>query len=261
VNPNERIIDLDALGLTAGAKVAIVGAGGKTALAWRLTRAALARGQRAIFTTTTRVWLPAAGAFDLIHDPTSVTLAPPNGSWRSAALLAREAPLNDAPVPGASMPTLQTKASGLTPEQVCMLSCEDALLVVEADGARGLRIKAPGSGEPQLPACTDALFVVACLDAIGRPLDDRVAHRVGQISALTSAMPGGMITASLIAALLPHPLGGLKNAPPTARKIAVLTQNGGALHADAHPLAADLRRAGFHRVMFLGASDADAMTQ
>jgi probable selenium-dependent hydroxylase accessory protein YqeC len=254
----ERTLDLDALGLSAGARVAIVGAGGKTTLAWRLTRAALARGQRAIFTTTTRVWLPAAGAFDLIHDPALGEITPPAGAWRSAAVLTGEAPVNATPVPGASMPTLQTKASGLTPEQICELRCDDALLVVEADGARGLRLKAPGPNEPQLPACADAVCVVACLDAIGRALDDRIAHRAGQIGALTGAMPGSMVTPSLIAALLAHPNGGLKNAPPTATKIAVLTQNGGELHPDAHSLSAELLRAGFHHILLLGSFTADA---
>jgi probable selenium-dependent hydroxylase accessory protein YqeC len=257
VTASDPTLDLKALGIRAGDRIAIVGAGGKTTLAWRLVRSALAHDMRAIFTTTTRVWQPAPGVFDITHDPTSG--AWPDGDWRSMAILTREPPYDRAPVPGAAahgMPVLQTKCAGLTPEQVCALPAVNALLIVEADGARGLRVKAPGPNEPQMPPCADVVCVVACLDAIGRPLDDRIAHRAGQIGALTGAMPGSMVTASLLAALLAHPGGGLKHAPSGARKIAVLTQQGGAPHPDGRGLAAELVQAGFAQVLLLGSVNA-----
>ncbi len=58
---------LDALGVQPGNCVAVVGAGGKTTLCWRMVQALASRGERAVFTTTTKIWQPAAGAFDVIR--------------------------------------------------------------------------------------------------------------------------------------------------------------------------------------------------
>jgi probable selenium-dependent hydroxylase accessory protein YqeC len=51
---------LEALGISAGACIAVVGAGGKTTLCWRLVQELASLGQRAIFTTTTKIWQPPA---------------------------------------------------------------------------------------------------------------------------------------------------------------------------------------------------------
>jgi molybdenum cofactor cytidylyltransferase len=243
--------------IAPGNCVGIVGAGGKTTLAYTLIKAAAARGERAVFTTTTRVWRPADGAFDALipsHDLSG--LGEPG--WRSAAIVAQDGPLNLTPVPGATMPTVQTKVGGLPPDAICALhhNYPAVTFIVEADGARGLRLKAPGPTEPQLPACADVVCVVACMDAIGRALDDRIAFRVDRVAALTGVMPGSVITPTLIATLLSHPDGGLKGVPTTARRIAVLTQNGGALHPDAPGLRAALLDAGFDAVVVIGARDA-----
>ena len=122
--------------------------------------------------------------------------------------------------------------------------------IVEADGARGLRLKAPGEGEPLIPPCADVVCVLANLDALGRPLDDRIAHRVNLVAKLTQTMPGSIITARLMSTLLMHVEGGLKNIPPTARKIAVLTQhNSAAIHPDAQSLMQTLVLGGFDQAI------------
>ena len=100
-------------------------------------------------------------------------------------------------MPGAFWPTIQTKRRGLEPAHIDALrnaNATEITWIVEADGARGLRIKAPGPTEPAIPPCADVVAVVACLDALGRPLDDRTAHRADRIAALTGCMPGAVIT-------------------------------------------------------------------
>jgi len=145
-------------------------------------------------------------------------------------------------VPDSFMPVVQTKLMGLTPAEVCQLHAHhtDALLVVEADGARGLQLKAPGEHEPQIPACADVVCVLVHLDAIGQPLDERIAHRVERIARITGTAPGQMITSELVIALMTHAEGGLKGIPASARKVAVLTQHAG--HAP-HPNADAIQRA------------------
>jgi probable selenium-dependent hydroxylase accessory protein YqeC len=167
------------------------------------------------------------------------------------------------------MPTVQTKLIGFGPDELCNLQSlisnphslipnpqspilnpqSPITLLVEADGARGLRLKAPSEGEPQVPPCADVVCVLANLDAIGRPLDDRIAHRVNVIARLTQTMPGSIITAPLLATLLAHPEGGLKGIPRTARKVVVLTQhNENAIHPDATGLMQTLVQRGFFDV-------------
>jgi molybdenum cofactor cytidylyltransferase len=251
---------LDELGVQPGMCVAVVGAGGKTTLCWRMAQALASRGARAVFTTTTKIWQPAAGAFDLfrllsfpLEEDWGEGLS--KGNWRTACLAsAIDGQPNDAPVPHAGMPTVQTKLIGFSPDELCAMHAAfpmpHATFIVEADGARGLRLKAPAGGEPQMPPCADVVCVVASLDAIGRPLDDRTVHRVEHVSRITRAMPGSMITASMIVDVLCHPEGGLKGMPANAQRVAVLTQHmAGAQHPDATRMLTELRERGYHRAL------------
>jgi molybdenum cofactor cytidylyltransferase len=238
----------DSFGIRPGDCVALVGAGGKTTLAYRFVQGALAAGQRAVFTTTTRVWQPALGAFDLlITDGDAARLAAPG--WRSACVLGEiEGPADATPVPGAGMPTAQTKRRGLPPESVCALHTSGQLLIVEADGARGLRIKAPAAHEPVVPPCADIVCVLASLTALGRPLDERIAYRADRVAALTRTMPGAIITAELLLSLLMHPDGGRKGIPAGARSIAVLT---GGMPSPGPDFERALLAGGYERVVLL----------
>lgn len=248
-----------ALSIEPGDCVAVAGAGGKTTLCWRLTQEIAANGGRAIFTTTTKIWQPADGVFDLLRVsplPEREELGLGVGSWRTACLASSiYGTPNNSPINGAGMPTVQTKLNGFNAEEICALRQSTnhqspITFLVEADGARGLRIKAPGAGEPVIPPCADVVCVLANLDAIGRPLDERIAHRVDRVAQLTRTMPGSIITAPLIVELLSHPDGGLKGVPSGARKVAVLTQQSdAALHPDAARTMAELAGHGFDRAV------------
>jgi molybdenum cofactor cytidylyltransferase len=240
---------LDVLPLAPGACVAVVGAGGKTSLCWRLARELAQRGRRAVFTTTTRIRQPAPGAFDqlAIGEADSVIAALRASAWLTACAAARvDGPVDGRPAPGWDMPVVHTKLAGFPALDICDLRRSlsnpqsPISFLVEADGARGLRLKAPGEAEPVIPPCADLVCVVANLDAIGRPLDERAAHRPERIARLTGAEPGAPITPELVIALLAHPDGGLKGIPQGARGAAVLTQE------DArrpHPAAATIAQA------------------
>jgi len=250
---------MQALWIEPGDCIAVVGAGGKTSTCWRLVQdLARARpGQRVVFTTTTKIWRPADGVFDVIQIDPHPTLSPEQGGvWHTACLAAGfDGPLNFTPVEGAFMPTVHTKLDGFTPEDIGALHHRAgraglATTVVECDGARGLEIKAPGEHEPVIPACANVVCVLVSLDAIGQPLDDRVAHRAQRLSHLTNTPLRAPITTELIAALLTHPDGGLKGIPPGARAVAVLTQHATtAPHSAAPALMAQLVRSGFDRAV------------
>jgi probable selenium-dependent hydroxylase accessory protein YqeC len=244
-----------ALSISPGDVVAVVGAGGKTTLCWRLVQEIKARGERVIFTTTTKIWQPAAGVFDVVQvRPLPYPLLDEKGDWRTACAAASvDGPVNQSPINGAGMPTVQTKLNGFTTDALCAFASvvnRQSSIVIEADGARGLRIKAPGANEPQIPTCVDVVCVLANLDAIGRPLDERIAHRVDRVAQLTRTMPGSVITAPIIIELITHSDGGLRAIPPQARKVAVLTQQSdAALHPDASQIMGALCVRGYDRAM------------
>jgi len=95
---------------------------------------------------------------------------------------------------------------------------------VEADGARGLPLKAPASHEPVIPEEIDIVIVVIGLSAVGKPLNDATVFRAAQFSHLTGVDMERSISPEEVAALANHPDGGLKGIPALARRLLVLNQ-------------------------------------
>ncbi len=230
-NPKSKIQNLKS--------VAVVGAGGKTTLCWRLVQAAVARGQRVIFTTTTKIWQPAPQAFDVILLAPDLTQAllqlQGRADWHSACVVAGAE--SAAPEIGvmqearflrpklAHMPVLPRKMVGYTPDEVCAavvhlpFNCQ---LVIEADGARGALFKAPAAHEPMIPVCADVVYVVANRDIIGLPLDGQMVHRPEIVGRLAGLALGELMTPQAFMCVLSHSQGGLKNVPPNASRVLVL---------------------------------------
>ena len=97
-------------------------------------------------------------------------------------------------------------------------------LLIESDGSRQKSIKAPANHEPPIPEFADTIIVVAGLSVLGKPLTNEHVHRTEIFSELSGSQINQPITADAIARMLIHPQGGLKNIPPTARRIALLNQ-------------------------------------
>ena len=223
--------------ITPGDCVAVVGAGGKTTLCWRLVQELAGRGERVVFTTTTHIRQPAPGAFDVIEvtqESGAVEALLSHGSWRTACIASAYAgEQDDTPVPHSTMPVVHTKLKGFSGNEICDLRAEISNLqspisfIVEADGARGQWLKAPAEHEPVIPHCANVVCVVANLQALDQPLDEHVAHRPELIAQLTGVAMGQPITWQLLIDLLTHPQGGLKGIPSRARTVAVLTRKEG----------------------------------
>ncbi len=96
--------------------------------------------------------------------------------------------------------------------------------LVEADGSRGLPLKAPAAHEPAIPSWVNTVLVVVGLSGIGKPLDQFSVHRPAIFSDLSAIKPGEEITAEGLVRVLLHPNGGLKNIPCNARKMVLLNQ-------------------------------------
>ena len=97
-------------------------------------------------------------------------------------------------------------------------------LFVEADGARQRPLKAPAAYEPPIPPDSNVVVVVAGLSGLGRPIDEQHVHRPERFAALAGCPIGTAVTADLLARVLVHPDGGLKNVPGDARRLVLLSQ-------------------------------------
>ena len=213
------------LGLARRELVSIVGAGGKSTILFALGRDLTAAGARVILTTTTRV-----GA-DQPSEPIC---------W-SADVADVEAAVEAAVVDGLPVFVAAGRAPGKivgpSPEAIDRLfaGTAAAYVVVEADGAHRMAIKAPADHEPVIPGASTTVIVVASLAAIGHPISD-VAHRPELVAGLIGAQPGDLLTLERAAAVLLHPDGGLKGIPLKARVVMVMTRTESAPEG----LAADL---------------------
>ena len=206
-----------ALGICPGDVVALVGGGGKTSLALACLQELTAAGRRALFTTTTKIYPPERLAV--------VTALTPGWIEQAAAHL-------DAgrPCCVAGPPRDDGKLGGLDDDAIAALvtGARPDVLLVEADGAAMLPLKAPADHEPAIPAVATLVVAVAGLGALGRPLAAGQVHRPERLLALAAAAglaATGSVTPELLAAALSHPeLGCARRRPPGSRVTAVLNQ-------------------------------------
>jgi probable selenium-dependent hydroxylase accessory protein YqeC len=190
------------LGLGERELVSIVGAGGKTTIMGILADELGAAGARVILTTTTRMGM------DQVTEPVCWSDEPD----------AVEGML----LPGVPLSVLfgavDGKVRGLDPDAVdaLYLSTSADFIIVEADGARSMSIKAPADHEPVIPGLSTTVIVVMGADALMSTLEI-VAHRVDRVAALTGLSGDVVITPHVAAEILLHPNGGLKDIPEGAR--------------------------------------------
>jgi molybdenum cofactor cytidylyltransferase len=97
-------------------------------------------------------------------------------------------------------------------------------VIIEADGSRMRPFKAPAEHEPVVPAETSLVVPVAGVDVLGRSLSEEYVHRAALAAALSGATFGDSVSPDIVAKVLAHTSGGLKNAPPTARVIALINK-------------------------------------
>lgn len=196
---------MDALGIGERELVALVGSGGKTSLLFALATELTAAGRGVVLTTTTRI-----ATAEVERVPT-VYLTGHLPDRRSDRL---------------KTPCLVIGATGTEKAKSVPLELPRRLLarpevdavLVEADGAKMLPVKAPAAHEPAVPPGTTLFVVLMGIDALDGPLHT-VAHRPHLVSALTGRAESEHLRPADAATLLTHPRGGLKKIPPGARVV------------------------------------------
>lgn len=195
--------------------VSIVGGGGKTTLMFRLAEEIAAIGGRVVTTTTTRIFA-AQTSIAPVH-----LVAEHTGAFLDELkLMLEEYPhiLVTGPVSGNS-----DKAYGISPELVNDIfvvgSDSDLTVVVEADGSRMRSLKAPADHEPVIPHCTTTVVPVVGADIFDLLLNDKNVHRSGLVADMLDISSESRVTPEVVARLLLHQLGGMKQVPDDSRWI------------------------------------------
>jgi probable selenium-dependent hydroxylase accessory protein YqeC len=190
------------LGLGDRDLVAFVGAGGKKTAIRSLLEEASALGRTALYTTTTHTPPLDDVPLVLTDDPVS-------------AVDAVELPVTLAADRVSDPDRAAEKVRGFDPETVDAVATSDGIdwILVKADGARRREFKAPGPGEPVLPAGTTHTVPVASVRTVGEPLDAPAVHRPERVAAVADSTVGEPVGPDTIGRVLGSEEGGLKGVP------------------------------------------------
>jgi len=237
----------DALRLRPGEVAAFVGGGGKTTAMFRLAAELASDGQHVITTTTTHL-----GISQLVLAPIHLLAEEVDPARLERALSQHRHAL----ITGSINPTLG-KATGVSETFIHDLRQlpDLAAILVEADGARQRSFKAPDEHEPAIPTIASLVVIVVGLDVLGQPLKDDFTHRPERIAALAHVPLGAPVTPEMVAEVIAHPRGGLKNIPAGARACVLLNKAESPTAVDAaRAIAAHLLQSPVIRSVLIGSA-------
>jgi probable selenium-dependent hydroxylase accessory protein YqeC len=207
----------EALSPTAYEHVALVGGGGKTSLMFSLAEEFRIAGEQVITSTTTKVWHHQA-----MRAPRVVytgTLRPWKDQLKEGLAGFRHVFVGRCVLESG-------KVDGISPSvsDHMFKDFEVDYLLVEADGAAGLPVKAPAAHEPVIPASATMVVAVMGLEAVNSPLSSEVVFRLDETKKITGLATGMPLTPTALSRLFLHPEGLFREAPRAARRIAFLNK-------------------------------------
>nr|MBN1229078.1 putative selenium-dependent hydroxylase accessory protein YqeC [Anaerolineae bacterium] len=195
--------------ITPGDVVSFVGAGGKTSTMFRLADELVDSGLSVITTTTTRI---AQDELPLSHICREDY---PTGVGKQPHTFILEHLLPDGKVKGVAPDWI---------DRVLVPGRRADLILIEADGSRRLPLKIPFPHEPVIPVSTTKAVIAVGLSALNKPFDANHVYGAENAYRLPDFCPESHTTPDLIADLLIHPDGGLKNIPDHADVMVFLNQ-------------------------------------
>jgi len=196
-------------------RAALVGSGGKTSAMFHLARAYKST---VLVTTTTHLSLEQTDLADrhlVIREPTQ--LPTDRDAYEGLIVLITGDKL-------AEEPRVESVKDRVLEAVLDLADKWQVPLLIEADGARRLPLKAPAAHEPPIPPFVNHVVVCAGLSGLEKPLSDNIVHRPKKFGNIAGIEPGEIITPSHLQRVLLSSQGGRKNIPHGARKIVLLNQ-------------------------------------
>lgn len=202
--------------------VSVVGAGGKTTLVFTIGDEVRRGGRKVIVTTTTKMGSDQTGG---------LTVVPPDLDKVAGALA----------VSGACLVIAardHRKATGVSPAWVDDAAAAGIaeVIVIEADGARRRKLKAPADHEPVIPQSSTLVIAVMAASAVGEVIAD-VAHRPDCVASIAGAAVTDRLTTGAAARVLTSDLGGRKSVPQHARFAIAVTGSSASDRSTAEAMA------------------------
>lgn len=192
-----------ALGLSGPAVVSAYGAGGKTTILQKLASEIAVRNEKALLTTTTKMYRPPE--LPLFCDSDLDRAA---GSLQKHFRHNNLAVLGNGILPGG-------KINGIKPSWVEFLRDQlQVSVLVEADGANRKSLKGYASHEPVIPASSDYIIAVLGGDALGEQISSANTHRLELFLKKTGTGEGEVVNETVFAGAFQQMLEvGLAQAP------------------------------------------------
>jgi probable selenium-dependent hydroxylase accessory protein YqeC len=207
----------EALALQPRELIALVGAGGKTTLMFRLAKEFLLHAQKVITTTTTKIFEPSQEETPWLlvereEKRIKRQLVPLLEKYHHLTLAAERV--------GSG------KLAGFPPDVIDRLWQDHEIdgVIVEADGAKRRPLKAPREGEPVIPSRSTLIIGLLGLDGLDKELNEENAFQVDRLSRLTGTPRGERISEETFIHLALHPEGLFKGSPSEARRVVLLNQ-------------------------------------
>ncbi|MDD4750918.1 MAG: selenium cofactor biosynthesis protein YqeC [Synergistaceae bacterium] len=203
-----RAVD-DSLEIMKYKVISITGGGGKTSLMFALGRYS-AENAFTLLTTTTKIFPPEKNEcpFEIIAGPDDL-IKTLEGSVSLPSMVT------------AAKERSGEKLSGYTTEDIAEIVSKSSVgrTIVEADGSRGLSLKAYEEWEPPVPAVSDCHFVVMGADIFTAPLSPLNVFRFDILRDKFAIQPGECLSFANCAATLSNRDEYLKNSPESACRI------------------------------------------
>ena len=192
--------------------ISVVGAGGKTSTIFWLAQLFHASGRRVVVTTTTQMFLPDA-AYPVIFCREAAAL--PSHYLELPILTCFH-----------SWKAQEGKARGFSASAIDALAAREEcdVILVEADGAHGLPLKAPDEHEPCIPESSCCVIAVTGGHMLGEKTGAENVHRWPLFADITGLTADEPLTFGHLLRLIRHPQGAFKNVPPGSRRIWFLNQ-------------------------------------
>lgn len=207
----------EALDLSVGDMVSLIGGGGKTTTLYRLARELYRARMASLVTTTTKIFPPSPEQchFLYVERERARLLGALRKNAASPAIHAAGTEINQ-----------DGKLCGLPLDWFSELLAEASIhhILVEADGAASRPLKVPLEHEPVIPAETRVVLVLMGLDVLERPLSDAWVHRAERAAEILNVDSGTPVRGEMIVALWRHPSGLTKGIPLSAKKVVILNK-------------------------------------
>ncbi|MDZ7698883.1 MAG: selenium cofactor biosynthesis protein YqeC [Deltaproteobacteria bacterium] len=197
--------------------IATVGSGGKTTFGFRLAEEMAGGGKRVVSTTTTKVRYEEGLRYPhLIQSPpgTDLIKATERALETSLSVFVARGRLDSG------------KLFGVSPGEADRLFTDIGTdhVIVEADGAAGLPLKAPAPQEPVIPSTATMVIALIGLEALGQPLERQWVFRISTFERITGLRLGERITPAALMSVFQDPEGLYKGTPDTSKRVAFMNK-------------------------------------